>query len=109
MIGSSALLLTAITPHLPNSMLAALAIGWSFFWTVAYSANLYALPIDYFGPERAGQAIAALTFGFGILQTILSPWIGSVVKQSGFSQVCLVIAVMPLLSYQVLRLTRPAP
>ena len=108
LIGSSALLLTAITPHLPNSLLAAFAIGWSFFWTVAYSANLYALPIDYFGPERAGQAIAALTFGFGILQTILSPWIGSLVKQGGFSQVCLVVAVMPLLSYQVLRLTRPA-
>ena len=106
LIGSSALLVTAITPHLTNSYLAALAIGWSFFWTVAYSANLYALPIDYFGPERAGQGVAALTMGFGLLQTVLSPWIGSVVKQSGFSKVCLVIAVMPLLSYQILRLTR---
>ncbi len=106
LIGSSALLVTAVTPHLPNSYLAALAIGWGFFWTVAYSANLYALPIDYFGPERAGQAVAALTMGFGILQTVLSPWIGSIVKHGGFSRVCLVIAVMPLISYQVLRLTR---
>jgi ACS family hexuronate transporter-like MFS transporter len=106
LIGSSALLLTALTPYLPNSLLAALAIGWSFFWTVAYSANLYALPIDYFGPERAGQAVAALTMGFGLLQTVLSPWIGSLVKESGFGRVCLIIAVMPLLSYQVLRLTR---
>lgn len=106
LIGSSALLLTAATPHLPSSLLAALAIGWSFFWTVAYSANLYALPIDYFGPERAGQAVAALTMGFGLLQTVLSPWIGSLVKESGFGRVCLIIAVMPLFSYQILRLTR---
>ena len=106
LIGSSALLVTAVTPHLPNSYLAALAIGWSFFWTVAYSANLYALPIDYFGPERAGQAVAALTMGFGLLQTVLSPLIGTMVKQSGFSLVCLVIAAMPMVSYQILRLTR---
>ena len=106
LIGSSALLLTAITPHLPSPLLAALAIGWGFFWTVAYSANLYALPIDYFGPERAGQAIAALTFGFGLLQTVISPWIGALVRDRGFSTVCMVIAFMPLLSYQILRLTR---
>jgi ACS family hexuronate transporter-like MFS transporter len=106
LIGSSALLVTALTPHLPNSFLAALAIGWSFFWTVAYSANLYALPIDYFGPERAGQAVAALTMGFGVLQTVISPWIGAIVKTSGFGPVCLIIAVMPLVSYQILRLTR---
>ena len=106
LIGSSALLVTAVTPHLANSYLAALTIGWSFFWTVAYSANLYALPIDYFGPERAGQAVAALTMGFGLLQTVLSPWIGALVKKSGFGPVCLIIAFMPLISYQVLRLTR---
>ncbi len=105
-IGSSALLLTAFIPHLPSPLLAALAIGWCFFWTVAYSANLYALPIDYFGPERAGQAIAALTVGFGLLQTVISPWIGALVRDRGFSTVCIVIAVMPLLSYQILRLTR---
>lgn len=108
LIGSSALLVTAITPHLDNSFLASLAISWSFFWTVAYSANLYALPIDYFGPERAGQAIAALTMGFGLLQTVLSTWIGWMVQTVGFSQVCLIIAFMPMLSYQILRLTRPA-
>ncbi len=106
LIGSSALLLGAFTPHMPTAFLASLAISWTFFWTVVYSANLYALPIDYFGPERAGQAIAALTMGFGLLQTVLSPWIGRMVRESGFETVCAIIAVMPLLSYQVLRWTR---
>jgi ACS family hexuronate transporter-like MFS transporter len=99
------LLGTALAPMMPSPTLATAAICWSFFWTVAMSVNIYSLPLDYFGAERAAFGVSALTGAYGILQTVLSPLVGHLVAHYGFVPVCAGIASMPLLSYAILRWT----
>ena len=72
---------------------------------MAFSVNLYALPIDYFGPERAGFGIAALTFAYGLMQTVTSPAIGRAVDLYGFTPVCAAASLTPLLAWAILRFT----
>jgi hypothetical protein len=107
-ISAVLLLGTAAVPMMPSPVLAAAAIGMSFFWSVALTANLYVMPIDVFGPARAAFGVGALTCAYGLMQTLLSPWIGSMVDRVGFTPVCLIIAVLPLAGVLVLRLTVPA-
>jgi len=105
-IGGIALLLTAAAPHAPNPLWATLIICWALFWTLVVSVNLYALPLDYFGPERAARATAALTLAFGLMQTALSYAIGWAVDISGYTWVCAIIAVLPLASCAILEATK---
>jgi len=104
-ISAVILLATAAVPLMPYPALAAAAISLSFFWTLAISTNVYALPIDLFGPAHAGLGVAGLTSSFGLMTALLSPWIGSVVDRVGFTPVCGVLAVMPLLGVAILRWT----
>ncbi len=104
-ISAVILLATAAVPLMPHPGLAAAAISLSFFWTLAISTNVYALPIDLFGPAHAGLGVAALTSSFGLMTAFLSPWIGSVVDRVGFSPVCATLAVMPLLGVAILQWT----
>jgi ACS family hexuronate transporter-like MFS transporter len=104
-ISAVILLATAAVPLMPHPGLAAAAISLSFFWTLAISTNVYALPIDLFGPAHAGLGVAALTSSFGLMTAFLSPWIGSVVDRVGFSPVCATLAVMPLLGVAILKWT----
>jgi ACS family hexuronate transporter-like MFS transporter len=103
-ISAVILLATAAVPLMPHPALAAAAISLSFFWTLAISTNLYALPIDLFGPAHAGLGVAALTSSFGLMTAFLSPWIGGVVDRAGFAPVCVVLSVMPLLGVAGLHL-----
>jgi ACS family hexuronate transporter-like MFS transporter len=102
-ISAVILLATAAVPLMPHPALAAAAISLSFFWTLAISTNVYALPIDLFGSAHAGFGVAALTCSFGLMTAFLSPWIGSMVDRVGFSPVCLVLSMMPLLGIAILR------
>jgi MFS transporter, ACS family, aldohexuronate transporter len=102
-ISAVILLATAAVPLMPHPALAAAAISLSFFWTLAISTNVYALPIDLFGPAHAGLGVAALTCSFGLMTAFLSPWIGSVVDRVGFAPVCVVLAAMPLLGVAILQ------
>jgi ACS family hexuronate transporter-like MFS transporter len=102
-ISAVILLATAAVPLMPHPALAAAAISLSFFWTLAISTNVYALPIDLFGPARAGLGVAALTSSFGLMTAFLSPWIGSVVDRVGFAPVCVVLSAMPLVGVGILR------
>jgi MFS transporter, ACS family, hexuronate transporter len=104
-ISAVILLATAAVPLMPYPALAAAAISLSFFWTLAISTNVYALPIDLFGPAHAGLGVAALTSSFGLMTAFLSPWIGGVVDRVGFSPVCAVLAVMPVLGVAILQWT----
>jgi ACS family hexuronate transporter-like MFS transporter len=97
------LLGTAAVPAMPSAGLAAAAISLSFFWTLAISTNVYALPIDLFGAARAGFGVAALTSSFGFMLALVSPWIGRMVDRAGFAPVCATMAVMPLIGVFVLR------
>ena len=104
-ISAVILLATAAVPLMPHPALAATAISLSFFWTLAISTNVYAMPIDLFGPAHAGLGVAALTCSFGLMTAFLSPWIGSVVDRVGFAPVCVVLSAMPLVGVGLLRWT----
>jgi ACS family hexuronate transporter-like MFS transporter len=104
-ISALILLATAFVPLMPSPALAAAAISLSFFWTLAISTNLYALPIDLFGPANAGLGVAALTCSFGLMTAFLSPWIGSVVDRVGLAPVCATLSVMPLAGVAILQWT----
>lgn len=104
-ISGVALLLTAAVPLMPTPGWAAAAICSSFFWTVCVSANLYALPIDMFGPGRAAFGISALTSAYGLMQAFAAPAIGWMVDHFGFSAICVTGSAMPLIGVWILRLT----
>jgi ACS family hexuronate transporter-like MFS transporter len=104
-ISAVILLATAAVPLMPHPALAAAAISLSFFWTLAISTNVYALPIDLFGPAHAGLGVAALTCSFGLMTAFLSPWVGSVVDRVGFAPVCMLLSAMPLVGVGLLRWT----
>lgn len=104
-ISAVILLATAAVPLMPHPALAAAAISLSFFWTLAISTNVYAMPIDLFGPAHAGLGVAALTSSFGLMTAFLSPWIGSVVDHLGFTPVCVALSVMPLIGVSILQWT----
>jgi len=104
-ISAVMVLATAAVPLMPRAEWAAAAISLSFFWTLAISTNMYALPIDLFGASNAALGVAGLSCSFGLMTAFLSPWIGSIVDRVGFSPVCVVLAVVPLLGVAVLRWT----
>jgi ACS family hexuronate transporter-like MFS transporter len=83
-------------------------VSASFFFALAGSVNIYALPIDIFGAARAGFAIAALTCAFGVLQTITSPIIGWLSDHHLYTQVIWIATAPLILSALVLQLLRPA-
>ncbi len=94
---SSVILLgTAAIPWMPSAGWATVLICASFFWVTAMSANVYAMPIDYFGAEHAGFGVAALTAAYGLMQAVISPAIGAAIDRVGFSPVCIGLSVFPL-------------
>ena len=97
------LLITAAIPLMPTIPLAAAAISLSSFWAVCISTNLYALPIDMFGPGRAAFGVSILTSSYGLLQAAISPTIGAIVDRFGFSAVCVPMAVLPLIGVWILQ------
>ncbi|HEX4167711.1 MAG TPA: MFS transporter [Bryobacteraceae bacterium] len=95
-------LLSLLLPLAPNAVWATTLISLSYFFVLAGSVNIYALPIDIFGPQRAGFALAVLTFAFGIMQTAISPIIGKLGDLNLYSQVGWIATVPLLLSAWVL-------
>jgi len=98
-------LATAFVPMAPSAGIAAVAIGISFFFTTWFSVSAYSMPLDVFGVERAGFAIASLTFAYGMIQFFISPVIGRVVDMQGFAPVCVALAFLPLAGTAVLKAT----
>ena len=88
----------------PSPALAAAAISLSFFWCLAISTNLYAMPIDWYGSQRAAFGVAALTCSFGLMTAAISPAVGAVVDSFGFTPVCVAMSVLPLLGIGILQL-----
>lgn len=96
-----------LLPFAPNAGWATAIISLSFFFALAGSVNIYALPIDLYGAGQSGLAIAALTFGFGILQTVISPIIGFLGDHQLYAQVIWIATVPLLFSAAVLQQIRP--
>jgi len=99
------LVVTAAVPFVPSTTLAAAAMAVSFFACLAVVNNIQMIPVDVFGPERAAFSGAVLTCSFALMQTVISPVIGSLVDHYGFGVVCLSMSVLPLLGVGVLALT----
>ncbi|HMF78697.1 MAG TPA: MFS transporter [Bryobacteraceae bacterium] len=102
-IGSLATLLVLTAPG------PAWATAWisvSFFFSLAGSVNIYALPIDIFGAKRTGVALAALTCSFGILQTVISPIIGYLSDHKLYTEVLCFVALTPTLAALLLNKLR---
>lgn len=93
---------TAATPFMPTPILAAVIVCASYFFCVVASVNIYAMPLDLFGTDRAAFAVSGLTGVFGLVQVVISPWIGRVVQSHGFAPVCIVFAILPLGAWLVL-------
>jgi len=100
-------LFNLLVPFAPGPGWGIAAISLSYFWTLAGSVNLYTIPVDLYGSARAGRAIAALVFAYGLLQTIISPLIGRVVKTAGYGPVCWMVALPPLAAWALLRFGLP--
>jgi ACS family hexuronate transporter-like MFS transporter len=96
---------TAAIPLMPSRGLAAAAVSMSFFWAVCLTTNLYTLPIDLFGAQRAGFGVAVLTCAYGLMQSFFSPVIGGMVDHFGFHAVCVAMSVMPLVGMGILQIT----
>lgn len=96
-------LMTVLVPLSPTPVWAMAAISASYFWVTAGSVNLYTIPVDIWGGEHAGTAISALVFAYGLLQTVISPVIGSLVDHFGFSPVCWLVALPPIAGWLLLR------
>ena len=73
------------------------------FFALAGSVNIYAIPIDLYGPARSGLAIATLVFAFGVLQTIISPVIGYLADHHLYTAVVWIVTLPPLLTIFALR------
>ncbi len=101
-MSAAALLLTAVVPLMPTPGLATAAVSWSFFWSLALSVNIYALPLDVFGAHRAAFGVSALTFSYGLMQTFVSPLFGRVIDRAGFAPLCVAAAVLPLAAAVIL-------
>jgi MFS transporter, ACS family, hexuronate transporter len=96
---------TGLAPLAPSPELAVAAMSISFFSILVLSVNYYSIPLDLFGPARAGFAVSFLTSAFGLMQVLLSPLIGRWCERYGWKPVCALIAVMPLLSWILLQQT----
>jgi ACS family hexuronate transporter-like MFS transporter len=100
---AAGMLTTLLLPLAPNAVSATVVISMSFFFALAGSVNIYAIPIDLYGPARSGLAISTLVFAFGVLQTIISPLIGYLADHHLYTAVVWIVTLPPLLTISVLR------
>jgi len=103
LMASIMLLSTAAIPFLSTPALATLGMSLSYFCISAWSANMYTIPVDMFGAERAAFGIAALLLAYGGMQAILSRPLGQIIDQHGFLPVCATFAFCPLIAQFVMQ------
>jgi ACS family hexuronate transporter-like MFS transporter len=99
-----AILVTLAAPYMPGPGWATAMVSLSFFWSVAASVNVYALPQDMFGPGRAAFGISTITFSFGLMLVFYSPLVGRLVDWFSFTPVCLLSAFLPLAGWLLIRI-----
>ena len=100
--GIASLIATAAIPIMPGVNWATAAVSISAFWALGATTNLYALPIDLFGPGRAALGVAALTSAYGLMQVPFSIAIGAMVDRVGFHAVFLSLSSLPLAGVAIL-------
>jgi ACS family hexuronate transporter-like MFS transporter len=94
---------TLLLPFAVDVRWATALISASFFFALAGSVNIYALPIDIYGAKRSGMALAALTCSYGLLTTVISPVIGYLSDHRLYTQVIWLVTLPLILSAVVLQ------
>lgn len=102
LITASAILFSLGIPLLPNPLLATIGMSLSFFCIAGWSTNLYTLPIDIYGAERAAFGVSGQVFAYGLMQAVVSRRMGQVIEQYGFQPVLYTFALLPLAGYLLL-------
>ena len=97
-ISAIASLVTLLLPLVHEPVMATILVSASFFFALAGSVNIYALAIDLYQGSRAGLAVAAMTFAYGILQAAISPYIGSLADRGLYNQAVWLVTLSLLLS-----------
>ena len=100
-----ALLATGAIPLMPTAAWATAAVSFSFFSIASWSVNLYTMPLDAFGGERAALGVSMLTAAYGAMQAVVSPLIGSGIDRYGYAPIFVVVSFMPMAAYGILKLT----
>ncbi|MBV9294426.1 MAG: MFS transporter [Acidobacteriaceae bacterium] len=101
-VSAGGFLITLALPLASSAASATAIISLSFFFALAGSVNIYALPIDIFGAARSALAISALTCAFGILQTVISPVIGFLSDHQLYTEVVWIVTIPAILGALVL-------
>ncbi len=101
-VSAFGMLITLALPLATGPRAATAVISASFFFALAGSVNLYAIPIDLYGPARSGLAISALVLAYGLLQTVISPIIGHLSDLHLYREVVWLVTLPPLLAAAVL-------
>ena len=101
-------LATAAVPFAPTVLWAAAAISLSIFAVSAFSVNMYTLPLDAFGGQRAAFAVSMLVASYGAWQAIISLAFGKTIDLYGYTPLTTAAAFTPLAACGVLRLVRTA-
>lgn len=96
-------LATAALPWAPGAGWSAAGIALSFGAVAAFSVNMYTIPLDVFGRDRAAFAISFLTASAGAIAALISYPIGRVVDLHGYAPVTLAAALAPLAACVLLR------
>jgi ACS family hexuronate transporter-like MFS transporter len=104
-LASCGVLLTALAPQMPSPEWAVLIICLSYFFSLMSSVNTYSLPVDLFGAKRSALSVAGLVTAYGLMQTIVSPYIGRWSDTIGWQPVCALAAGLPLVGAGILQLT----
>ncbi len=106
LVAAIGMTVTALVPRTNSPLEAVAAISLSSFASSLWGVNLYTMPLDAYGSNRAAFAVSLLTAGYGLLQIFISPWIGRQVDAYGFGTVCSVVAFCPLAGYAILEWTK---
>ena len=101
-------LITLLLPFAASAGTATAIISVSFFFALAGSVNIYAIPIDLFGAARSGMGIAALVFAYGVMQTAISPLIGYLSDHGLYTEVAWLVVVPAVLGAIALQPIREA-
>ena len=99
-------LATAAIPLAPGAAWAAAGISLSIFAVSAFSVNMYTMPLDAFGGQRAAFAVSILVASYGGVQAVVSPVFGRVIDLYGYAPLTAAAALTPLAACLVLRGTR---
>jgi ACS family hexuronate transporter-like MFS transporter len=99
-------LATAAIPAASTPAWASAGISLSIFAVAAFSVNMYTLPLDAFGGERAAFAVSLLVASYGGVQALISPVFGKVIDLYGYAPLAVVASMAPLAACAVLWGTR---